>query len=114
MIAKLEKDAAADATQKEFCDKETSETKAKKMEKEYAISKLATKIDSMTANSAKLKEQAATIQKELAEIASAQASMDKIRSEEKALFEKQSAEMEAGIDGVQQALSVLKDYYASG
>jgi hypothetical protein len=83
------------------------------MEKEYAIGKLATKIDSMMAKSAKLKEQAATIQKELAEIASAQASMDKIRSEGKALFDKQSAEMEAGVAGVQQALSVLKDYYAS-
>jgi myosin heavy subunit len=113
MIAKLEKDAAADASQKEFCDKETSETKAKKLEKEHAISKLATKIDSMMAASAKLKEQAATLQKELAELASAQASMDKIRSEEKALFEKQSAEMEEGVAAVQQALSVLKDYYAS-
>merc|ERR1719324_2356346 len=113
MISKLEKDAAADASQKGFCDKETSETKAKKLEKEYAISKLATKIDSMTANSAKLKEQAASIQKELAELASAQASMDKIRSEEKSLFDKQSAEMEDGVAAVQKALSVLKDYYAS-
>jgi hypothetical protein len=113
MISKLEKDAASDASQKEFCDKETSETKAKKMEKEYAISKLATKIDSMTAKSAKLKEEAAALQKELAELASAQVSMDKIRSEEKSLFDKQSAEMEDGIVAVQKALSVLKDYYAT-
>jgi len=113
MLAKLEKDAAADASQKQFCDKETSETKAKKLEKEYGISKLTTKIDSMTANSAKLKEQAAALQKELAELASAQASMDKIRSDEKGLFEKQSSEMADGIAAVQKALSVLKDYYAS-
>jgi len=112
MIAKLEKDAAADASQKAFCDKEMSETKAKKMEKEYSISKLATKIDSMIAKSAKLKEEVATLQKELAEMASAQASMDKIRSEEKGLFEKQSAEMADGINAVQNALNVLKDYYA--
>jgi len=113
MISKLEKDAASDASQKEFCDKETSETKAKKMEKEYAISKLVTKIGSMTAKSAKLKEEAAALQKELAELASAQVSMDKIRSEEKSLFDKQSAEMEDGIVAVQNALSVLKDYYAT-
>jgi chromosome segregation ATPase len=113
MIAKLEKDAASDASQKAFCDKETSETKQKKLEKEYSISKLATKIDSMTAESAKLKEQAATLQKELAELASAQASMDTIRSDEKALFDKQSVEMAAGVSAVQQALSVLKDYYAT-
>jgi chromosome segregation ATPase len=113
MIAKLEKDAASDASQKAFCDKDTSETKQKKLEKEYSISKLTTKIDSMTAKSAKLKEQAATLQKELAELASAQASMDTIRSDEKALFDKQSAEMAAGVSAVQQALSVLKDYYAT-
>jgi len=48
----------------------------------------------------------------LAELAASQAEMDKIRSEEKALYTKNSAEMKQGIDGVQKALSVLKDYYA--
>merc|ERR1719161_3022827 len=66
----------------------------------------------MTSKSAKLKEQVATLQRELAEMSSAQAEMDKIRSEEKAVYDKNSAEMEAGIDGVKKALSVLKEYYA--
>merc|ERR1719261_684688 len=38
--------------------------------------------------------------------------MDRIRSDEKATYEKNSAEMETGIDGVKKALSVLKEYYA--
>merc|ERR1719337_338998 len=66
----------------------------------------------MTAKSAKLKGEVATLQKELAELSSSQAELDKIRSEEKAVFTKNSAEMEAGIEGVKKALSVLKDYYA--
>merc|ERR1719313_558372 len=66
----------------------------------------------MSAKSAKLKEEVAELQKELAEFASSQAEMDKIRSDEKAVFDKNSAEMKAGIEGVKKALSVLKEYYA--
>lgn len=114
MIAKLEKDALADLTHKGFCDKETSETKSKKDEKSYAITKLSTKVDSMTAQSAKLKEAIATLQKELAELASAQVLMEQVRSEEKALYSKNTEEMEAGITGIQRALSILRDYYGQG
>merc|ERR1719261_1190840 len=113
MLEKLEKDGKADASQKAYCDKEMGETKQKKLEKQYDIDKLSTKIDSMTAKSAKLKEEVAELQKELAGLASSQAEMDKIRSEEKALYTKNSAEMKAGIEGVKKALSVLKDYYAN-
>merc|ERR1719271_435694 len=45
-------------------------------------------------------------------MASSQSELDKIRSEEKAIYDKNSAEMKAGIDGVKKALSVLKEYYA--
>jgi hypothetical protein len=112
MIATLEKDAQAAASQKAYCDKETAETKQKKLEKEHEISKLTTKLDSMSAKSAKLKEEIAELQKELAALESSQAEMNKIRSEEKAVYEKNSAEMKAGIEGVKKALSVLKEYYA--
>merc|ERR1719503_68424 len=112
MIASLEKDGKSEATQKAYCDKETSETKQKKLEKEHDISKLSTKIDSMTAKSAKLKEEVAELQKELAALASSQSEMDKIRAEEKALYDRNSAEMKAGISGVQKALSVLREFYA--
>merc|ERR1719198_2326836 len=68
-------------------------------------------IESMTARSAKLKEEVATLQKELSALAKAQAEMDKLRGEEKAAFDKNSAEMKKGIKGVQLALKVLRDYY---
>merc|ERR1719331_1572057 len=112
MIATLEKDAESAATQKAYCDKEMSETKDKKLEKEHEVSKLSTKIDSMSANSAKLKESVSEIQSQLAAMASSQAEMDKIRAGEKADYDKNSAELKAGIEGVKKALSVLKDYYA--
>merc|ERR1719482_886753 len=112
MIEKLLQEAQADATEKAFCDKEMSETETKKADKEAAIEKLSTSIDSMTAKSAKLKEEVGVLQKELSELAKAQAEMDKLRAEEKAAFDKNSAEMEKGIKGVKLALKVLNEYYA--
>merc|ERR1719359_604897 len=67
MLRTLEEDAKADATQKAYCEKETSETTAKKDEKKALVEKLSTEIDSKTASSTKLKEEVATLQKELAE-----------------------------------------------
>jgi hypothetical protein len=113
MLTKLEGDAQSDASHKEYCDKETAEATAKKDEKKALIDKLSSQMDSMSAKSAQLKEEVATLQKELAQMASSQAEMNKIRSDEKALYTKNHAEMQAGVDGVQKALAVLKEYYAS-
>jgi len=113
MIEKLESDAQGDASHKSYCDKEMSEANTKKAEKKALIDKLSTSIDSMTAKSAKLKEEIAELQKQMAQLASSQAEMDKIRSAEKALYSKNHAEMQQGVEGVQKALSVLKDYYAA-
>ena len=49
-----------EADAKAFCDKEMAETEQKKADKEATIEKLSTKIDSMSASSAKLKEQTST------------------------------------------------------
>jgi uncharacterized coiled-coil DUF342 family protein len=112
MIATLEQEAEEDATQKAYCDKEMSETTAKKDELTAESDKLSTKIAQDKAASTKLKEEVATLQKELADMAKAKADADQLRSEEKATFEKNSAEMKLGIEGVKKALSVLKEYYA--
>jgi chromosome segregation ATPase len=55
MIAKLLAEAEADATEKAFCDKAMAETEEKKADKEAAIAKLSTAIDSMSAKSTKLR-----------------------------------------------------------
>merc|ERR1719398_157006 len=112
MIVTLEADAESDASHKAYCDKEMSATNAKKDELTAESDKLSTKIAQSKAASAKLKEEVAALQKELASMASAKAEADKLRSEEKAAYEKNSAEMKQGIEGVKMALKVLKEYYA--
>jgi chromosome segregation ATPase len=52
MIAKLEKEAEAEATEKAYCDEEMSKTEAKKSELEGVITKLTSKIDLAAAKSA--------------------------------------------------------------
>jgi hypothetical protein len=112
MIATLESEAEEDASQKAYCDKETAAATAKKDELTAESDKLNTKIAQDKAASAKLKEEVATLQGELAGMAKAKAEADKVRAEEKAAYEKNSAEMDLGIEGVKKALQVLRDYYA--
>merc|ERR1719253_262183 len=112
MIEKLEADAAKEAGHKAFCDKEMSETKAKKEEKESDLDTLGTKIDKATSKIAKLKEEIATLTEELGAIAKAQAEADEIRAAEAAAWKEAKADYESGVEGVGMALQVLRDYYA--
>merc|ERR1719218_294056 len=66
----------------------------------------------MTARSAQLKEEVSALQKELAELAATQAEMDKLRAEEKAVFDASKPELEEGLTGVKLALKILREYYA--
>jgi len=112
MIATLEKDAEADASQKAYCDKAMGEATAKNTDLQAENDSLSTKIAQKKASSTKLKEEVATLQSELAAGAKAKADADALRAEEKAAYDKNSAEMKQGINGVKKALQVLKDYYA--
>merc|ERR1719189_1710745 len=111
MIAKLEKEAGAEATEKAYCDEQIAKTEAKKSDLENDISKMTSRIDQAAAKSARLKEQVGELESELAALARAQAEMDKIRSETHADYEVAKADLDLGLRGVREALSTLRDYY---
>jgi chromosome segregation ATPase len=111
MIAKLEKEAEEDATEKAYCDEEMAKTEAKKADLEGDLSKVTAKIDQAAATSAKRKEQVKELQAQLAALAKEQAEMDSIRSEQHADYTKAKADLELGLSGVGKALDVLRDYY---
>jgi len=112
MVAKLEKQADADATEKAYCDKELRESSEKKADKTAEIEQMTTRIDQAAAKSAKLKEEVATLESELSKLAKSQAEMDKLRGEEKAAYAESKAALEKGLAGIQAALKVLNEYYA--
>merc|ERR1719188_2663883 len=112
MISKLEAEAGSDAKQDAYCKEEMADSNAKKDDKTALIEKLSTKISQMSAQSTSLKDSVATLQQELADLAATQSHMDKIRSEESALFATAKKELTEGIEGVGIALKTLREYYA--
>jgi len=113
MIAKLEAEAKAEATEKAYCDEEMAKTEAKRGELMDDVSKLSAKIDQATSKSATLSADIKQLEAELAELMKSQAEMDKIRQEENDAFVQAKADLTAGLTGVRQALTALRDYYAS-
>jgi len=111
MIAKLEKEAEEDATEKAYCDEEMAKTEAKKADLEDTVAKLTSKIEKDAATSAKRKEEVKELQARLAALAKEQTTMDQIRAEENADYVQAKEDLELGLSGVQKALSVLRDYY---
>jgi len=113
LIAKLEAEAKADATEKAYCDEEMAKTEAKRGELMDDVAKLTAKIDQATSKSATLSAEIKQLEAELAALMKSQAEMDTIRQEENADFLQAKEDLTTGLAGVRQALSVLRDYYAS-
>merc|ERR1719269_475830 len=107
MITRLEEEAAEEADAKAFCDKETSESKAKQAELTAKSDKSQVRIEKATATIAELKEQ-------MAEMDAAQAEATSLRNKEHEEYLKASKEYKDSAEAVANAIAVLTDYYSSG
>jgi len=111
MIAKLQSEAQAEATEKAYCDEELAKTEAKKQELDSEIEGLTTKIDQAAAASAGLKKDVKELQAELATLAEEQASREQWRTDENNAYVVAKADLEKGLGGVRGALDLLRNYY---
>jgi len=113
MIAKLVEEANAEATQKDFCDEEKAKSQKEKDAKSMKADDLSSRIDTATASKAKLGENIKELQSELAELDAATKEATKIRAEEAATFAVANKDYKDGAAAVEEAIRVLKEYYAS-
>jgi len=114
MITRLEKEAAEEADAKAFCDKETSESKAKQAELTAKSDKSQVRIEKATATIAELKEHIKALQEQMAEMDAAQAEATSLRNKEHEEYMKSSKDYKDSAEAVAGAIAVLQEYYSSG
>lgn len=111
MISKLEGDEDSDASLKSYCDEQMASTVEKLDDNQFENDRLDTALEQKMARAAKLRQDVATLQRELAGLAKAQVEASTIRQHEKNAYQKQRAEMGQGLGGIQLALKILKEHY---
>merc|ERR1719162_1341808 len=111
MIAKLQQEAAEEATQKAFCDTETSTSQKSKAAKEASIAKTEARIDKANSAVAKLSEGIQVLSKEIADIDSGLAAAAALRKTEKTEFAKVEKDYSESEEACAAALQALREYY---
>merc|ERR1719161_2134966 len=111
MIAKLLNEANEEATQKAFCDEEMSKSKETREEKVATIDKLTARMDKAATTKAELEQSVKELEAEIAALDKGVSEATKIRTEEKATYEKSSADFKQAAEAVNEAIRVLKEYY---
>merc|ERR1719160_2212846 len=111
MIAKLLQEAAEEATQKAFCDKEIGESKASKDEKQGKLDKTNSRLEKAESTIASLTDQVTTLSKEVAESDKALADATALRSKEKATFKAVEKDLSESQEACAAATEVLREYY---
>lgn len=113
LISKLEADATDEATQKSFCDTETTKSITKRDEKK-------SELEGKQADIEKSKSEILLLEKTISELAESIASLHKalmdmtaLRTDEKASNEKTIADASAGAEAVKQAITILGKFYGS-
>lgn len=113
MLAKLEKEAEAEATENSWCVEQTSKTEDKKEDLEHDHAKLVTSIDQAVARKVELKEDITELFKEVSLLSSTIAELSSIRSEEHANYLNAKADLEGGMAGVGKVKDILMKHYGN-
>eukprot|EP00933_Yihiella_yeosuensis_P028992 TRINITY_DN22735_c0_g1_i1.p1 TRINITY_DN22735_c0_g1~~TRINITY_DN22735_c0_g1_i1.p1 ORF type:complete len:653 (-),score=240.65 TRINITY_DN22735_c0_g1_i1:277-2235(-) len=111
MIARLKKEASSETSQKQYCDEEKKKNEEKLAELTSAKDFLQAKIDKKDSKASTLSSEVAQLQKDLTELTSVQAEMDADRTKEKKVFEETQKHLTEGLEGVNSALKILRDFY---
>jgi len=111
MIARLESDAASEATTKGFCDENMKTQVTSRDSQKSTLEDLQSQISAAEAEQAKLESEIAALSKAVAENIKALNEATQLRAEEKAANEKTLSEAKAGKEAVDFALTTLNAFY---
>merc|ERR1719160_1804995 len=111
MIAKLLQEAAEEATQKAFCDKEIGESTASKDEKQGKLDKVNSRLEKAESTIATLTEQVTVLSKEVADSDAALAEATALRTKEKTTFVAVEKDLSESQEACAAATEVLREYY---
>jgi chromosome segregation ATPase len=112
MIAKLVSEANAEATQKAFCDEETAKSKKEMAEKSMRSDELNSRLDTAAASKGTLLQSIKDLTEEIADMDAKTSESTKLRAEEHATYLKASADFKMAAKAVEDAIRVLKEFYA--
>merc|ERR1719240_1626219 len=111
MIAKLEADADAEASQKEWCDEAMTKAMSMRDENIGEMEGDTATVVKSESTIAKLKEEIAQLTNEIAELNKGLSEATTLRGNERAENEKTLADANQGLAGVKKAIEILKGFY---
>jgi len=111
LIERLLKEASAEAEQKGWCDKSIGEAKQKRRYAAEDIDELNSALAENEAIRDKLTEELDILGKEIKELKAKQEEAEEMRKKEKAENEKTIEEAGAGLEAVQEAITILDRFY---
>jgi hypothetical protein len=111
MVARLESEAEAEASQKAWCDEEMSASTDKRDTQQARIESETARLTQGQAMIEKLTEEISDLGKGISELYKALNEQTQLRAEDKDENTKTVADAKAGLSALQGALKVLKDFY---
>merc|ERR1719262_1933457 len=111
LVKKLEADAEAEATQKEYCDKEMANALSARDDAIVGIEEQTATIDKKKSEIADLVAEIEDLGNQIAALRKGLFEAEELRAEEKAENEKTLADAEEGLKNIKMAIKVLKEFY---
>jgi hypothetical protein len=112
MVEKLEKEQAAEAEHKAWCDKEMKDTTKQEDVKSARLNEIQIRLEKTEADITKLTEDLAGLLQELQQLDEASKDATKLRAKAAGDWAEESAEYKAGQEACAAAIKVLKSYYS--
>lgn len=114
MIAKLQQEAAEEATHEAFCNEEMTKTEKSKSIKEGDIAKTDARLAKAGSAVQSLTEAVSDLSGEVTDLDASMAEVTSIRNSEKTRFTATDTELTESIDAVRSAIKALQAYYDNG